>query len=309
MTKCVLEARDEYEKKKNKRNAQIKKYVPVISCMCLSFVICFTVWNKTRDFEVNTSTSELSGEISNVTLYESETENSAVLPVTDARTVPESSSTSNSSKTDYTVNEHTEITKPQTEAYTNQLSGNNIYSSVPSLSVPENTQTILIPPAVTEKISSETEYTAPAETSGSSVQNSSGNISETTTEQISSAETTSSVPDNEVPSKDNEGDEHHYLHWNEMTINQQYFMAEFGEPLTVYSTLEKEISAGEVGEYICKAYMSGYDWYELIYYHCEAEAYRIKGDNEGKTIAVKFSGDDKYYIYSTGGEGDDEIDG
>ena len=128
MTKCVLEARDEYEKKKNKRNAQIKKYVPVISCMCLSFVICFTVWNKTRDFEVNTSTSELSGEISNVTLYESETENSAVLPVTDARTVPESSSTSNSSKTDYTVNEHTEITKPQTEVYTNQLSGNNIYT-------------------------------------------------------------------------------------------------------------------------------------------------------------------------------------
>lgn len=93
-------------------------------------------------------------------------------------------------------------------------------------------------------------------------------------------------------------DNHVYLHWNEMTINQQYFMAEFGVPTLSYSTAEKEVPANEVGEYISKAYMSGYDWYELIYYHCETEAYKIKGDDEIKSIAIKFANDEKYYLYT-----------
>ena len=94
------------------------------------------------------------------------------------------------------------------------------------------------------------------------------------------------------------GDNHNYLHWDEMTINQQYFMAEFGEPVLSYSTAEKEVTPDNVGEYLSKAYMSGYDWYEFIYYHCETEAYKIKGDDKIKSIAIKFDDDEKYYLYT-----------
>ncbi len=93
-------------------------------------------------------------------------------------------------------------------------------------------------------------------------------------------------------------DNHVYLHWDEMTINQQYFFAEFKDSTLSYSTAEKEVTANEVGEYISQAYMSGYDWYEQIYYHCEADAYKLKGDDEAKTIAIKFEDDENYYLYT-----------
>ena len=93
-------------------------------------------------------------------------------------------------------------------------------------------------------------------------------------------------------------DNHVYLQWNEMTVDQQYFMAEIGEPPVSYHTAERKVSADEVGAYIGQAYMSGYDWYEMIYYHCETKAYQIKGDDAGRTIAIQFPDDETYYLYS-----------
>lgn len=93
-------------------------------------------------------------------------------------------------------------------------------------------------------------------------------------------------------------DNHKYLHWEEMTVDQQYFMAEIGEPPVSYHTAERKVSADEVGAYIGQAYMSGCDWYEMIYYHCETKAYQIKGDDAGRTIAIQFPDDETYYLYS-----------
>lgn len=87
------------------------------------------------------------------------------------------------------------------------------------------------------------------------------------------------------------------LHWNEMTINQQYNMAEFGQPLVYYHTADKEVAADEVGDFICIAYMSGYDFYSDTYYHCDAEAYEVKSD-ESAMIAIRFSSYDQFYQYN-----------
>lgn len=95
---------------------------------------------------------------------------------------------------------------------------------------------------------------------------------------------------------DAQPDTHVYLHWDEMTVNQQYFMAEFGDPLQFYDTAEKEVSADKIGDYICQAYMSGCDWYSLTYYHCEAKAYKVKDD--AASIAIRFPDDEKYYLYT-----------
>ena len=90
-----------------------------------------------------------------------------------------------------------------------------------------------------------------------------------------------------------------YIPWDEMTVNQQYIMAELGEPRTFYSTAKAEVSEDEVGEYIGRAYMSGYDWLGEVYYHCETDAYRVTGDDDRKKIAVRFEGDERYYLYTT----------
>lgn len=112
------------------------------------------------------------------------------------------------------------------------------------------------------------------------------------------SETDAVSADKENYEKDGCSDNHVYLHWNDMTVNQQYFLAEFGEPLLSYNTAEKEVSVSDIGEYICKVHMTGYDWYELNYHYCEAEAYRIKGDDEGLYIAIKFSNNEKFYQYT-----------
>ena len=108
-------------------------------------------------------------------------------------------------------------------------------------------------------------------------------------------ESTSSL--NNGLSEDGCVDNHVYLHWDEMNVNQKYFLAEFGEPLLSYSSAEKEVPVSETGDYMCTAFMTGYDWYELDYHYCETEVYKIKGNDECSKIAVKFSDDDKYYLY------------
>lgn len=87
------------------------------------------------------------------------------------------------------------------------------------------------------------------------------------------------------------------LHWDEMAINQQFNMAEFGQPLAFYQTAEKEVAADQIGDFICMAYMSGYDFYSDTYYHCDAEAYEVKND-ESIMIAIKFSSNDQFYQYN-----------
>ncbi len=118
---------------------------------------------------------------------------------------------------------------------------------------------------------------------------------------LSPIESWGNQPISEIPSS-SVSDEDPYngsepLHWNEMTINQQFNMAEFGQPPAFYQTAEKEVAADQIGDFICMAYMSGYDFYSDTYYHCDAEAYEVKND-ESIMIAIKFSSYDQFYQYN-----------
>lgn len=97
------------------------------------------------------------------------------------------------------------------------------------------------------------------------------------------------------------------LHWDEMTVNQQYNMAEFGSPLSFYKTAEKEVSADKIGDYINIAYMSGYDYYTDTYYHCYAGAYFINGYTDKEIIAIKFEESNEYFVYYYYGLSIDDI--
>ena len=258
----MLEARDEHLKKKRRQRIMIMRCVPALSTFCIAIILGLGYWK-------------------HISKMSEAPEIDTISPIAEATTdtVPTSEEASAVNKTEYNTTQQT------TEQISTQSVTTNISSTVISQ---ENTAS----KTETEKtvthleiseLSTETHTEPPKPTEA---------ITETVSDTPTEQPTTLDGDQSECT------DNHIYLHWDEMTINQQYFFAEFGEPTLSYSTAEKEVSANEVGEYISQAYMSGYDWYELIYYHCETEAYRIKGDDEAKTIAIKFEDDENYYLYT-----------
>ena len=102
----------------------------------------------------------------------------------------------------------------------------------------------------------------------------------------------------ELTGADNCPDTHAYRPWNELAVNQQYFGADIGT--VYYQTAEQEIPAAEIGEYLCEAFMSGYDFYDAAadrYYHCYAKAFRVRGREADAAVAVQFEEGGAYYLY------------
>lgn len=255
MTRCVLEARDEYLRKKQRRKAVFRRCVPAMASFCIAAVIGFGLWrdiSEMPEIEPVPPTAETTAEVHTTTAKtEPSAEKTTAQPVTAQRTETALTQVITSESEAAERSEPAE-SQPMTEAPTEGTAA----------PIPSGTE----PPIGMA-------YGTPAE--------------EPTT--VEDGEL-SGGPDVPV-----------YLHWDEMTIDQQYFMADFREAQLSYSAAEKEVPESEVGEYIGKAYMSGYDWYEFIYYHCETDAYKIKGDDEAKTIAIKFTDDEKYYLYTMNG--------
>lgn len=288
MTKCVLNARDEYVQKKKRQNEIIRKTASITSSFCFVVLLGIGMFNLDKmpkseqfiNYKENTDTST-------TTNSENKSENVYENPAT--------SQNITSTANDIVIgSEHTDAEKTE---------DNTVAITQPDTTVSVTLTEKPTTPIVTDIVEA---VTAISKVS----------TALPTTEQITTAkiEYTANAPAEQTPTQskplDEDVDNHTYLKWDEMTINQQYFIAEFGEPLITYSTLEKKASVNEIGEFICQAYMSGYDWYELIYYHCEAEAYKIKGDDAGNTIAIKFSDDDKYYLYSANNSNnEEELDG
>lgn len=260
MTRCVLEARDEHLKKKRRKQLVIRRCIPVMSSFCFAVILGFGFWKNINKMpEIEPKPSI--AEATTTELFTSEKESSNM------------------------CNTENNTTQKPTEQSTTQ----NVTSHDPSTGISQETSLetdnteMASPTTNSEIIEAPTEsYIEPTETATVSQSG-----SDTPTEPTTTDDDRSGCADNHI-----------YLHWDEMTINQQYFMAEFGEPTLSYSTAEKEVSFNDVGEYTAKAYMSGYDWYESIYYHCEAEAYKIKDEDDMHYIAIKFVNDDKYYLYT-----------
>lgn len=279
MARNVLAARDEHDRTVQIRQAKIKRYAPIVSSFCFAVLLGFGVWHHMSDLpRIPTQTDTIEDTTENTdSITESNTTGMATERQTKQTTIGEQPTRDESTEapTMDSETEHISETKVQTEQLTKKQQTEPI-TDTPSV--------IITDPVATDPVVTEPEIIDPPTESSTDAPT----TNEAPTEQTS-------VPDDELSGCP---DNHPYLHWDEMTINQQYFMAEFGDPTLSYSTAEKEVPANEVGEYLSKAYMSGYDWYELIYYHCEAEAYKIKGDDESTTIAIRFADDDKFYLYT-----------
>ena len=273
MARCVLEARDEHDRKVKIRQAKIKRYAPIVSSFCFAVLLGFGVWHHMRDLpRIPTQTDTIEDTTENTDpITESNTTGMATERQTKQTTIGEQPAKDITTESPTTNSETEPIfeTEGQTEPSTEKQQTDPITDTLPVI-VPD--------PVVTE-----TEITSPPEP---------------TTDTPATTETP--IEQTTIPDDGCSGNPEHPngLHWDEMTINQQYNMAEFGDPLQFYFTAEKEVSVDSIGDFICMAYMSGYDYDTDTYYHCETEAYTIKGDDESTTIAIKFADDEKFYLYT-----------
>lgn len=155
----------------------------------------------------------------------------------------------------------------------------------------EETQATGAPPNTAEPITATPSVTSVAPTTELPAES----PAESITESPAATDNRTEEPVDEAPSINRPP-----LHWEEMAVNQQYNMAEFGSPLSFYNTAEKEVSADKIGDYINMAYMSGYDYYTDTYYHCYADAYLINGYTDKELIAIKFEESNEYFVYYYG---------
>lgn len=256
MARCVLEARDEHNRKMQIRQAKLRRAVPAAAGFCTALLLGFGGWQHLR---VNTQ-----------------------IPVQ-----PDASAEASAYRETAAAPAHTEITaekppaaEPDTQTETAAAAEQPVETERPAAAiqtVPELPQSSG-QPQTTQIPHSETPETG---TAANTAEQPSGITTDTPTEQ-----------DNQTPEIKTQ------LHWDEMAINQQYFMAETGEPPVSYHTAEQEVPASAIGDSVGQAYMSGYDWYTDEYHHCTAEVYQIKGDDTGNTIAIQFPDDAAYYLYA-----------
>ncbi len=114
-------------------------------------------------------------------------------------------------------------------------------------------------------------------------------------------------------------DTHEYRPWEDLAVNQQYFGADIGRipaengaDTVFYQTAEQEVPAADIGEYLCEAFMSGYDFYDAAadkYHHCYAKAYRIIGREQDDAVAIQFDDGGAYYLYEHTQAADGAADG
>ena len=290
MAKYVLEVRDEYVRKKKKRQAVIRKYAPVVSGFCIAVIVGLGTWQHMSEFpdiptesyntEIITDITETTS--SAVTTYEHTTVKTTVHHTT-ATVITPAVTTEEIIITDTPV--YT-TTQPAPETEISTLTELTITEELPVITEPVLTEEIITDYVITEPVTEEI-ITEPV-------------ITETVvTEPETTDMTQTSIPDevSEVPTTASGT-----LQWEEMPVNQQYNMAEFGTPLDFYMTVGQEVSADKIGDFISQAYMSGYDCYTDTYYHCYTDAFRITDSDD---IAIKFENDDRYYLYTMANGGNE----
>ncbi|MDE5862215.1 MAG: hypothetical protein K2H28_08495, partial [Ruminococcus sp.] len=274
MAKYVLEVRDEYVRKKKKRQAVIRKYAPVVFGFCIAVIVGLGTWQHMSEFpdiptesyntEIITDITETTS--SAVTTYEHTTVKTTVHHTT-ATVITPAVTTEEIIITDtpvYTTTQPAPETEISTSAELTVTEELPVITDTTIITEPVLTEEIITDYVITEPVTEEI-ITEPV-------------ITETVvTETVTTDMPQTSIPDevSEMPTTASGT-----LQWEEMPVNQQYNMAEFGTPLDFYMTVGQEVSADKIGDFISQAYMSGYDCYTDTYYHCYTDAFRITDSND-----------------------------
>lgn len=83
--------------------------------------------------------------------------------------------------------------------------------------------------------------------------------------------------------------------WEKMSISQQFFEVEYNN--SRYSSKITKISSDNILNNIGSSILKGYDEYNKITHNKNAQIYSIKNLSDKCAIALKFEGDNEYYVY------------
>ena len=84
-------------------------------------------------------------------------------------------------------------------------------------------------------------------------------------------------------------------HWEDMHVTTRF--AEFEHPLGRFSTGAKAIDVQKLGASMGRVDLQGYDIYTDTTYTAEGEVFAIDGISTEFALALRFDGDEKYYVY------------
>lgn len=84
--------------------------------------------------------------------------------------------------------------------------------------------------------------------------------------------------------------------WNEMSISKQFCGAEYDN--NEYYTQETEILSDRIEKKLTETTLIGYDNYTGTTYNKKANLFSIKNISKQCAIAVRFEGDNNYYVYT-----------
>lgn len=297
MIQNILDARDIYDQKKQQQKVLARRYIPIVSSFCFSILIGFGVWNRLE--QIPAIPPDTASELPTTTTAEPSQTESTIDTTEDVHIPNASDIISIFQETEPfsidTASETSSESSIMTEFFTEppETAEELPYFEIPetsSLEIIEPTEELQLPEsepfqAITEPIPTELiqATTQPPLTEPT--------MSETTENPSDEPETTE-IPDEEIPTNSETS-----LSWEDMTINQQYHMAEFGEPVQWYVNVDQTISAEKTGELLGSAYMDGYDSSSDTYYHCNTAVYTVQGYSKWEVIAVRFEEYPDFFIY------------
>ena len=288
MIQNILDARDAYDQKKQRQKQLARRYIPIVSSFCFVVLIGFGVWNRqeqipavhpdtTEPPTIPTDTSEPATQHSPEILSTTE----KFIDTTENFYIPTETESAMTEQTDSPESESTSIvTVPESSIITETISLEPVPVETDWTEI-----TVLLETEPFEAITEQT-LTEPIQTTEHPI------MTETTSSQKTDTPETTEIPDEETSTNPETS-----LSWEEMTINQQYNMAEFSEPVRWYMNTNRTISAEQTGEWLGSAYMDGYDSNSDTYYHCNTAVYAVQGFSEWEVIAVRFEECPDFFIY------------
>lgn len=301
MIQNILDARDEYDQKKQRQRVITRRYIPIVSSFCFAILIGFSVWNRME--QIPALPPDTASELPMTTIAEpSESTTAATedIPIpTETDTIQISlcpfCEHGNNLETFETPSESSIMAESFTELP--ETTEEITYLEIPetsSLEIVEPTEEIPEPEpfqAITEPIPTEPEPITELIQATTQPLITEPTMPETTENPSDEPETT------EIPDEETSTNPETSLSWEDMTINQRYNMAEFGEPVQWYVNADQTIPAEKTGELLGSAYMDGYDSDSDTYYHCNTAVYAVQGFSEWEVIAVRFEEYPDFFIY------------
>ncbi len=307
----ILEVRNKHDKKVKRRKALAMRIIPITAGICGTVVICLAaVKNNRKPIDLITGESIITGgSISIVTTASHGTEEAVTTLISAEKTTDQTTTKTTVSATSLTTIEKPAIVEQTyAKAFNAVTSATN--SAVRTTAAPEVTMATTVD-AVTTAVTTQDITADPIIAGGGNDWNQWGQESNNWNNWSQGSNNWNQGSDSGEGSgfggygggfsggdsgvkagSENSSDEQ----WNLLPINEKYCYAYIHGYDRIYTSLYP-ITSDYAGEWIDSAEMLGSQMIEGQEMKCVADVYSVKGITDASAVAIKFEGNDSYYLY------------